>query len=219
MVALKTSPGEMIGLSAGYFVGGIATTVICLGAGMSGWVVVLAAAVMYSASSTLAVVGLLASGASTASGLIAGLLVSSRFGVLAVALSPRLERSRPRRALAAFWSIDPGVAVAMREPDAARTRQAWWRIAPLLYAAWMVGTVVGLPLHSSIPNPKTWGLDAVLPGTLVPILAAAFRRRDGFLTAVTAALVCALAIPRTAAGVPVLLALFGVLVGLAFRRR
>ena len=209
----------MAGLWTGYFVGGIATTVICLGAGMSRWTVVLAAVVMYSSSSTLAAIGLLATGAPTSSALATGYLVSSRFGVMAAAISPRLERSVARRAVAAFLTLDPSVAVAMRESDDEATRQVWWRIAPMLYGCWIVGTLAGFPLHRLLQNPKQWGLDAVLPASLLPLLAGGLRGRDGLVTAALAAIICAVAIPTVAAGLPVLLALLAVGAGLAVGRR
>ena len=58
----------------------------------------------------------------------------------------------------------------------------------------------------------------MLPGTLLPILAGAFRRRDGFATAIVAALVCVVAIPHAAAGLPVLLGLVGVAAGVLVQR-
>ena len=141
------------------------------------------------------------------------------FGVMAVALSPRLERSVPKRMVAAFLTVDPTVTMAMRERTDANARSTWWRIAPSMFAVWMVGIVLGLLLHNVLHDPKQWGLDAVLPTSLIALLAGLIRQgRDRVITMVGAAAITFAAIPNTAAGLPVLLALLAITIGVASRR-
>ena len=211
--------GDFVGLNLGYFIGGISTALICLAAHMSTTALVVAAAVMYSASSQLAVLSLLIGGASTVSAFATGLLVSLRFGIMAVALSPRLERSVPRRMLAAFLAVDPTVGMAMRERTDHNSRSTYWRIAPSMWLSWMIGIGLGRLLQGALDNPKQWGLDVVIPASLIGVLGGSLRLgRDRAVTAIAAALITIIAIPNTAAGIPVLLSLGAIAVGISVSR-
>ncbi|MPY94159.1 MAG: hypothetical protein GEV08_14185, partial [Acidimicrobiia bacterium] len=96
-------PGELrradlATLAVTYLAAGITTSVV-VSQFADAWVVVLAAVIMYSATGELALVAVLASGGSVVAGVLSGLLVSARFGLLCVALASASGRRCP----SAYW--------------------------------------------------------------------------------------------------------------------
>ncbi len=202
-------------LVASYTVGGVSTALVCANYGAKPWVIILAGVIMYSATGELALVAVLSSGGSLATAMISALLVSARFGVLAAGLSARLRHvSVGQRAAAAFFVVDPPTAVAMAEPDDEHARRQFWYVTLWMGAGWMLGTVIGVVAQAQIGNPRALGLDAVIPATLIALLGAAMRSRQGQVTAVAGATVALALTPVLPAGLPVLVALAAVPIGL-----
>ncbi len=212
---------ELVALATSYLVGGISVSLVVANAGTPEWLVVVAAVVMYSATGELALVSVLAAGGSPVTGVVSGLLVSARFGILAVSLSARLRTvaSVPERVLAAFCVVDPTVAVAMRESADRDARRTYWRTSIWMGGGWVLGTLLGVVIGSVIPDPSAWGLDAVIPASLIAILGTPLRTRDGAVAAVGAAIVALVLTPFVPAGLPVLLAVVAAVAALAVPMR
>lgn len=206
--------GEMITLAVSYFVGGISGAMVMTGAGTPGWIVLVSSVTAYSLSSMLTLTAVLSTGGSMAAAVLSATLVGARFGVMAAAVAPRLERSVPRRVLAAHCVVDPAVSIALREPDPLEGRRSFWRSVRMLTGGWIVGTIVGVLVGSHIGDPKRLGLDVVFPASLVALLGSPLRRRDAAVAAITAAAVFLVLVPNAPAGVPVLASLLGVLAGM-----
>lgn len=218
--AASRSSGEWAALVASYTVGGVSTALVCADFGVPAWIIVLAGVLMYSATGELALVAVLSAGGSTATAILSALLVSARFGVLAAGLSLRLRRvAVSERVAAAFLVVDPTVAVAMREPDDGAARRAYWQISALMGLGWVAGTVIGVVAHAALGDPRTFGLDAVIPASLIALLSPPMRSRPGLTTAVAAAAVALVVTPLLPAGLPVLVAVAAVPIGLAVQAR
>lgn len=211
---------ELFALVASYAVAGISTALVCANFGVAPWVILLAAVVMYSATGELALVAVLSTGGSTATAIASALLVSARFGVLAASLSTRLRHvSVVERLAAAFIVVDPPTAVALRQPDDAAARRQYWIVAGWMAVGWIGGSIIGVVAQSRIGNPATWGLDAAIPASLIALLGVAMRTRPGQITALGAAAVALALTPVLPAGLPVLVALVAVPLGLAAQPR
>lgn len=209
---------DLLALGVAYFTVGVTVSVGMVGIGTPGWLTVLVALTAYSATAELAFVAVTAAGGGLPAALLAGWLAASRFGVLATSLGVRMSAGTAERALAAFTTVDPSVALAIAQPDAERVRRVYWRVSAWLLGGWLLGSLVGVALGNVIGDPRTWGLDVVLPAALLAILAPTLRRADGAVTAVTGAGLAVALIPHAPGGVPILVGTLGALAGLALAR-
>lgn len=215
------APGraDLAALALAYFAGGAAVSVAVTGIGTPAWLTLVVAATAYSATGELAFVATVAGGGSAAAAVVAGWLVSTRFGLLAVSLGNRFPGSRLERALAAFTAVEPSVALALAHRDSASLRRTYWRVSLALLGGYLAGSVVGVVLGNVVGDPKSWGLDAVLPASLVPIVWRSSERRDGATAAAVGAGLCLLLVPRAPGGVPLIAALGGPLLAMAVPAR
>ncbi len=199
---------EASALAFGYFIGGINVALACLQAGVRVPIVALAAVVMYSATGELAMLAVLVAGGSAIAAFTSAVLVSSRFGVMGISLAVRLRHtSVVERAGAAFLSVDPTIAVAIREPDDATARRTYWRQSLFMVGAWLLGSAVGVALGSRIHDLRVVGLDVALPASLLGIAAVAMRDARARLAGFGAALICLTLVPYLPAGLPILAAI------------
>ena len=113
----QLTSGESLTIGLTYFCVGLTVAVLHVTDGTAPWVMIASVFLVNSVTPTLAYAAVTASGGSTAAGVFSGWLVSTRFGLFAAAIAPRLWRSKTKRAIAAHASFDPNVALAMREKD------------------------------------------------------------------------------------------------------
>jgi len=208
--------GDVFAFSASFFVAGISTSIVLINFGVEPWVVALAGTIMFSATGELALAGVLAGGGSLGSAVASALLVSARFGLLAIPLSTRfVGRGRLERMVAAYMVVDPSVVMAMKERTPALARQTYWRLSGGMCAAWVIGSVAGVLIGSLVPNPRDWGMDVAFPALLLAITGTAMRAsRTAALAAATAAAIALVLTPFVPAGIPVLCAVGAALIGL-----
>ena len=143
-----------------------------------------------------------------------GLLANARFVPMGIGFAPSVSGSPVRRALAAILVVDASFALAHRGEGRFDPEVVVWS-APLQYAGWVLGTVVGALGASTLADPSSWGLDVLFPvfylGLLVPELRAAGRP---LAVAAAATVVASVLMPVTPEGVPVLAAAATALLGL-----
>ncbi|MEM9034527.1 MAG: AzlC family ABC transporter permease [Actinomycetota bacterium] len=179
--------GELITLFATYFGAGVAVAVVLVEAGTEQWVVVVFAVIINSATAQLAYVAAIEGGGSTVTAMLSGWLVSTRFGLLAAAIAPRLWRSGWQRYLALHNVFDPNTAVADREADDDTSRRVFTRSTLALTPAWFLGCTLGTALSDRIGDPQRIGLDVVLPALLLAIIWPQMRNATGRRVAAAAA--------------------------------
>lgn len=119
---------------------------------------------------------------------------------------------------------DETAALTAAAPDAERARAAflWCGIGVLV--SWPAGSAVGSAAGQIISSPETLGLDAAFPALLAALAISALRAQRserGKLGASLAlgAVIAVATTPYVPAGVPVLLALTGLLAGVPLPRR
>ena len=212
-------PADLAALALAYFAVGVAVSVAVTGIGTPAWLTLIVAATAYSATGELAFVAAVTGGGSVVAALVSGWLVSTRFGLLTVSLGSRFPGSRAERALAAFTAVEPSVAFALAHGDAHGLRRTYWRVTVVLFAGYLVGSAVGVVLGNVVGDPKSWGLDAVFPASLLSIVWRSFERRDASVAAAVGAGLCLLLVPRAPGGVPLVAALGGPLLALAVPAR
>ena len=200
---------DYLALVFSYFAVGVTVSVAMIEREVSATTTLVAALVVYSATSELAFLAVKDADGSTMIGVLSGWLVASRFGLLAVSLGARYAGPVMERAGAAINSFDPNVGLAIQQSDPQELRRVFWRVTLALMIGWWIGSIVGVVLGDVIGDGRAWGLDAVFPATLVAIIGALVRRRDGLTAALAGAGICCALIPIAPGGLPILASALG----------
>ena len=173
----------------------------------------------FTGASQFAAVSVVAAGGTTVAAVGGALLIGARNALYGPVVAPLLRGGRVRRALAAHFVIDETTAVASAQVGTDRSRDAFWFTGLWLFAFWNVGTVLGVVVGGAFEDPGVLGLDAAFPAAFVAMLAPHLRTRPGQVAAIGGWAIALVAVPTTAAGVPMLLAALAVLPGLWIHRR
>jgi predicted branched-subunit amino acid permease len=134
-------------------------------------------------------------------------------GVYGLAMSRRLDGGLGRKLLAAQLTIDETTAMAIAQPNRRAQQVAFWVTGVALYTFWNLGTLIGALTGSAI-DPNTFGLDAAFPAGFIAMVWPLFSDPRARLAAMIGGGICLITVPFTPIGVPILLSVFGVLVGL-----
>lgn len=211
------SAGEAVTLAIAYATVGFTAAVLHVSEGTSVWAVIGILFVVNAVTPGLAYVAVATSGGSTTAGVLSGWLVSTRFGLLASAIAPRLWASRLKRAAAAHASFDPNIALALRERTDDDVRRVYVASAVAMVVPWWIGGMAGAAVGRAIGDPETLGLDAVFPAVLLVIVWPQLRVRSSLVQALAAVVAALLLLEWTPGGVPVLVAAGASLLALAER--
>lgn len=199
---MRFSNGDAATLAVTYFTAGLAVSVLHVTQGADPLVVIAAAFIVNSATSTLAFSAVATTGGSTLAAVASGWLVATRFGIFAAALGPRLWPQRWRRALAAHLAFDPSVALALREESDDDARQAYLRAGLWLCVPWWLSAVVGALVAERLGDTDALGFDVILPALLLAIVFPQLRVRSGQLVAAASTVLALGLVGFTPGGVP-----------------
>ena len=214
-----TGPGwsDLAALAMTFFALGVTVNVLVLERVGSESLTIVAAIAINSATTELAYLAVRDAGGTQLAAVIAGWVVASRFGLLAVSLGARLRVGRWHRAAAGLQSFDPNVTWAIQERHARDVVRVFWRTTLAMHVGWLSGIAVGVFLGNVIGDTQRLGLDAVFPAALLAIIGNLLRRGDGALAAAVGGGLCLLLIPVAPAGVPIIASLAGAFVALAMK--
>lgn len=207
--------GDLGALCLTFFALGVTVNVLVLDRVGSEALTVGAALAINAATTELAYLAVRDAGGTQVAAVLAGWVVASRFGLLAVSLGSRLQVGRWHRAAAAVQSFDPNVTLAVQQRAPRDVVRVFWRVTAAMYLGWFSGVVVGVFLGNVIGDADRFGLDAVFPAALLAIIGNLLRRRSGALAAAVGGGLCLLLIPLAPAGIPVIASLVGAFVALA----
>jgi predicted branched-subunit amino acid permease len=205
------TPSEAASLALAYFTVGLTVAVLHITDGTSPQVMIASIFLVNAVTPTLAFAAITASGGTTASGVLGGWLVSTRFGLVAAAIAPRMWASRGKRAAAAHFAFDPNVALAQRESDDLDARRVYVAASIWLCIAWWIGGVLGVIIGERLGDPQSLGLDAVFPAVLLAIIWPQLRDRAQTPIAGMAAAAALLLVEIAPGGVPVVVGACGAL--------
>lgn len=182
-----------------------------------GWGVVapiVSSVFVFSGSAQFAVANVLGAGGSAAAAIVAAVLVSARFAPMGVAIASSLKGSPLRRSIEAQATVDASWALANRGGGRFDREVLIGATVPQ-FVAWVGGTVVGVFAGDAIGDPDALGLDVVFPAFFLGLLIDELRTgREHVRAAMIAAAVALALIPFTPAGIPIIAACVGALVGL-----
>jgi 4-azaleucine resistance transporter AzlC len=161
--------------------------------------------VVFSGAAQFGALAVLSAGGSTGAAIAAGILLNARYLAMGLALAPSL-RGRPlSRAATAMATVDASWAASSRGDG---TFDPWYMVGASIpqYAGWVLGTVVGVLLGSTLGDPRALGLDALFPAFFIALLFEEVRGRRKVAAAGGGALTALVLTPLVPPGLPILAA-------------
>ncbi|HKN51599.1 MAG TPA: AzlC family ABC transporter permease [Amycolatopsis sp.] len=198
---------------------GVSYGAIAVSSGFPIWLPMLMSLLVFAGASQFMFVGVVAAGGNPFAAVLAGLLVNARHVPFGFAVGDVLGKRWPGRVAGSHLMIDEAVAFALARDDARARRAAYWTCGIALFACWNLGVMVGAFAGTAISDTAAFGLDAAFPAVLLALVLPSLRDRAARLPVLIGVLVALSAMPFMPAGLPVLLALAGLLVGVASKDR
>lgn len=189
---------------------GVSYGAISTGSGFGPWLPVVLSLVVFAGAAQFLFVGLVAAGGSPFAAAVAGLLINSRHLPFGMAVADVLGGRG--RVLGSHLMTDENVAFAMAQEDAGRRRAAYWACGIGIFVCWNVGALAGAFAGTVIGDTDAFGLDAAFPAVLLALVLPSLEDRSTRHAALAGAAVALVVTPFLPAGLPVLLALAGLLV-------
>lgn len=199
-----------------FFSLGVTLQVLLIDSGTSAWRAAIASSVIFSATSQFAYLAVIDGGGGELAAIVAGAIVATRFGILAVSLGRRLPKvALWRRSAAIVNAFDPNVAIAVQQPTAAGVEREFWRTTAGMMLGWFAGIAVGSAFGDVLGDTQQFGLDAVFPAALLAIIGNLLRTEEGRIAGIAGGLICLVLLPIAPAGLPIILSVAGVAIALA----
>jgi len=176
-------------------------------------------ALVFTGASQFAAVGVIDDGGSGGAAVGAALLLATRNALYGPVIRRFLPQALRPRLAAAHLVIDETVAMAVSQRESRAARDAFWFTGLTLWLCWNLGTLAGAALGGVLATPETWGLDAAFPAIFVALLATQLRTTAGRVAAICAVAIALGAVPFTASGLPILLAVIALVPGYLVGRR
>ncbi|WIV54463.1 AzlC family ABC transporter permease [Amycolatopsis nalaikhensis] len=194
---------------------GVSYGAIAVSSGFPLWLPMLMSLLVFAGASQFMFIGIVAAGGNPFAAVLAGLLANARHLPFGFAIGDVLGRRWAARLAGSHLMIDESVAFALAQREAHRRRAAYWACGIGLFACWNIGVVAGAFAGTAISDTDVFGLDAAFPAVLLALVLPSLRDRAARLPVLIGVLVALAATPFLPAGLPVLLALAGVLAGVA----
>lgn len=202
----------VVGVAIGIF--GVSFGVVAVASGTTVAQACVMSLLVFTGASQLSAVSVVAMGGSMASALGGAYLLACRNLVYGLTIAPTLEGPVWRRVVGAQMVIDETTAISTAQSDPRLRKWAFWVSGILFGTLWNVGTLVGALLGTSI-DPQTFGLDVAFPVMFVTMIVPHLASRAGKSAALFGAIAVVATAPFLPIGLPVLVAAFGTLFGLA----
>ena len=192
---------------------GLSYGAIAIASGFPLWVPAAQSVLVLAGASEFLFVGIVAAGGNPFAAALAGLLVNARHLPYGLALPDVTGTGRGwrRRLLGSHVMNDESVAFALAQEDLPRQRAAYWACGLGVLLCWPAGAILGALIGRVIGNTDAFGLDAMFPAVILALIVPALRDRVTVRAALAGAAIALATAPFLSAGLPVLLALAGVL--------
>ncbi len=184
---------------------------IAVASGSPWWMPVLMSLVIFAGGAQFMAIGIVAGGGSPIAAVLAGLVLNVRHLPFGLAVGHVLGPGLGSKLVGSHLMTDEAVAFALAQRDPARARAAYWTCGVVLFATWNASVLVGALVGQSIGDPAAFGLDAAFPAALLALVLPALRDSATVRAALVGAVIALATTPFVPAGVPVLLALAGLL--------
>ena len=196
--------GVSVGLATGAY--GISFGALSVAAGLDVWQTCVLSLLMFTGGSQFAFIGVIGSGGAGGAATATAALLGVRNSLYGLQMAPLLRPRGWRRLAAAQLTIDESTAVSLAQPDEPARRAGFWAAGIGVFAFWNLATLGGALLGDLLGDPARWGLDGAAAAAFLALLWPRLKQRQAQAIGVVAAVVAAIAIPLTPAGIPVLAA-------------
>jgi 4-azaleucine resistance transporter AzlC len=185
---------------------------ISVSGGLPAWVPVTLSVLVFAGGAQFAAVGVVLAGGSAAAAVVAGLVLNARLLPFGFAVADVLGSRWRTRLPGAHVLTDESVAFAIRTDDPQERRLAYWVCGVALFVGWNLAVVVGALAGRLVSDTAAFGLDAAFPAVLLALVVPSLTDPRTRLAAVVGGVVAVATAPFVSPGLPVLLALAGLVV-------
>ena len=169
-------------------------------------------ATTFAGSGQFAAVAILAAGGGALAAGATALLLNGRYVPIGISVAPEFRGGLLKRLLHSQLVVDESWAIGQVEPGR-YDRTLVVGAGAVLYAAWVVGTAVGVLGAGGLGDPEELGLDAAFPALFLALLVSQIRDRGMAVAAVVGAAVALALVPVAPPGVPIIAAALVCLAG------
>ncbi|MGW1178414.1 AzlC family ABC transporter permease [Kitasatospora sp. NPDC002543] len=184
---------------------------ISVSGGLPLWVPIALSVLVFAGGSQFAAVGVVLSGGGALAAVATGLVLNARLLPFGFTVADVLDGPWWRRLLGAQLLTDETAAFALQQNEPRRRRAVYWLCGTALFVIWNVSVVLGALAGGLIGDTDALGLDAAFPAVLLALVLPSLADRRTRTAALAGAVVAVAATPFVPAGLPVLLALVGLL--------
>jgi 4-azaleucine resistance transporter AzlC len=193
---------------------GISFGVLAAGtAGFGALAALTMSATTFAGSAQFAAISVLAAGGQLLPAVVAAVLLNLRYLPIGISVAPSLRGGWLQRFLRAQLVVDESWAVSARAGGRFDSR-VLVVVGLTLYAAWVIGTAVGVITGAALGDPNRLGLDGAFPALFLALLAPQLRNRRAVASALLGAAIALTLVPFAPAAVPIIAAAFAALIGL-----
>lgn len=203
---------DVLAMAGAIAVVGVSFGAIAVASGLDWWMPSALSLLVFAGGSQFMVVGVVAAGGGVVAAVLGALLLNARHLPFGLAVGDIMGSGRLARAVGSHLMIDESVAFAMAQKDPARARAVFWFLGVTAFAVWNAGTIVGTAAGQVIGDTDAFGLDAAFPAALLALLLPSLKNRRVRNASLLGAVIALATTPFLPAGVPVLLALGGLVV-------
>jgi predicted branched-subunit amino acid permease len=191
--------------------------------GLAWWVPVALSVLVFAGGAQIAAVGVVLAGGSPVAAVLAGAVLNTRLFAYGFAVADVVRPADPgarggpaaavrrwlTRLLGTHVITDESVAFALRQPDPARRRSAFWGCGVGLFVIWNMSVLLGVALGSTVRDTGAFGLDATFPAVMLALALPTLTARPTRIAAGAGAVIAVALTPVLPAGLPLLAALGG----------
>lgn len=175
---------------------------------------------VFAGTGQFAFLGVLDAGGGLVSAVVTALVLNLRHFPYGLAVGDVYWGRWWSRLLGTHLLLDQSTAFALAAgDDRRRAKVAFWATGAAIFLTWNIGTVVGYLAGERVGDPDALGLDAAFPAALLALVIPRLREKDTLRAVALGAVIALATSPFLPAGVPVLLALVGLVAALPPRRR
>jgi 4-azaleucine resistance transporter AzlC len=182
---------------------------ITVSGGLRPWVPISMSVLVFAGGAQFAAAGVVLAGGSPAAAVLAGLVLNARLLPYGFTVADTVGGRWWTRLLGAHLIVDESVAFTLRQHERRRRRVTFWTCGLALFGCWNVAVVLGVLAGAVLRNTGSFGLDAAFPTVLLALVLPSLADRGTRNAALAGAVIAVAATPFLPAGLPVLLALAG----------
>jgi 4-azaleucine resistance transporter AzlC len=204
---------DTLAMASAIAVVGVSFGAIAVASGLDWWMPSALSVLVFAGGSQFMVVGVLAAGGGVVAAVAGALVLNARHLPFGLAVGDIMGRGPLSRMVGSHLLIDESVAFAMaQKDDPKRARAVFWFLGTLAFVVWNLGTIVGAAAGQVIGDTDAFGLDAAFPAALLALVLPSLKKARTRNAALLGAVVALATTPFLPAGMPVLLALVGLVV-------